>query len=99
MTVKYASGEPPEWDAGVAALGARQVGDRKPPSYEVFGPCPRCGDGLTQDISQIVAPAIGLDKPRKPIKVRVVCNCAAYHEGAPAGVDGCGAWGGLELTF
>jgi hypothetical protein len=99
MTVKYASGVPPEWEAGVAALQVRQVGLRKPPSYEIFGPCPRCGDTLCEDISYIVAPTMGLEPARAPIKVRVVCNCAVHHEGAPPGVDGCGASGGVEMTF
>jgi hypothetical protein len=98
MTLKYEAGEPPEWEAGVGALQLRRVGNSRPPSFEIVGPCPRCKDELTEDVSYVVAPAVGLPTRQEPIRIRIVCNCAAYHEGAPAGVEGCGASGGVEIT-
>jgi hypothetical protein len=97
---KYQRGEPDEWRSSVAALKVREIpGAGGHRAFEIAGPCPRCQHSIRKDVSYVFGPALALSGQRESVTVRVVCNCTAAHEGAPAGVAGCGAEGGVELTF
>ena len=95
----YASGTPPEWDAGAEAF--ELVETPRPgssPKYELVGPCPRCGHTLAKDVTVYVGPALAATTSQD-IVVRVVCNCLDGHPKTPEGTTGCGAEGGVRLEF
>lgn len=91
--LQYLEGTPEEWDAGVAALQPAAQG-----GVALVGPCPRCADAIRAPLDDLPLPAFGLHK-HKQMVVRVVCNCSTAHPGAPAGVRGCGAEGGVTLQL
>ena len=94
--IAYRAGTPGAWDEGVHALAPTRVG-----GLALVGPCPRCGDEIRVDLSRKLAPGWGLagQGEHRTEVVRVVCNCRTPHPGAPSGVIGCGAEGGVELAF
>lgn len=94
--IAYLPGTPGAWAEGVHALAPTRVG-----GLALVGPCPRCGDAIRVDLSRKLAPAWGLggQAQHRTEVIRVVCNCPVAHPGAPAGVLGCGAEGGIEIAF
>ena len=91
--VPYLVGTPPEWADGVMKFTIK----RADPKYELVGPCPRCDDMLSKDVSLLVsAPGYG-GSAEKKVLIRVKCNCIQFHEGQPGKGTGCGAEGTVEV--
>jgi hypothetical protein len=89
--IGYQEGTPANWEEGTAAFTLSQDG-----GLAIVGPCPRCKELIRRPLGVDVLPAFGQAQSRT-MKVRVVCNCATSHPGAPPGMLGCGAEGGVEI--
>ena len=103
----YVRGEPESWTKGCQELKVvpEEARVAKHPAgrvrvLHIQGPCPACGHILSREISPLAkgalfAPSKQTEGPRRYF---VTCNCVSPHSGAPDGVRGCGAQGGVEVT-
>ena len=103
----YVRGEPESWTKGCQKLKVvpeEAKVARYPAGHvrvlRIEGPCPACGHILSKEISPLAQGAL-FAPPRQaegPRLYFVTCNCVSPHSGAPDGVRGCGAQGGVQVT-
>jgi hypothetical protein len=96
MTVAYREETPAGWTDAVAQTWSLDEADG---GWRLSGDCPTCGHPSETSVVRVTA-APGALPPRvvhEVLKVLVVCDCTADHEGRPAGLTGCGRAGYLEL--
>lgn len=98
MTLKYQSGRPAEWTAGVKKLVASWSSDGGGPArFLLTGPCPRCQHPLSVNLSDVAGFGLA-GGSGDSMEVLVRCTCGQAHPGAPsAGPAGCGAEGLIKI--
>ena len=95
------SADPIEYDersdeAWAAAVGSTFTWEDSDGTWVLTGSCPRCGHEMDKAFPSetwLTEEARGGTR-----RVVVACNCTQEHSGRPAGREGCGAYGGLELA-
>jgi hypothetical protein len=99
MADPYREETPDGWSDTVARTWqVESVAD----GLRVFGDCPTCHHPsevrvVTVTTAPGALPAKTALDPSRPEPVLVVCDCTQEHEGRPAGRNGCGRAGYLEL--
>lgn len=91
-SIIFRAGIPENWEAGIEHFAVRGTH----PHMEIFGPCPQCEHELTRSLKDVTGAGLAGQAGRLQT-IRVVCNCAHFHEGAGPKDEGCGAEGYLEI--
>ena len=107
LETSYARGEPVSWEVLCGKFEVRshelRVGKYvrgHGRAMRIEGKRPGCDHQLSKEISPLAQGALfAPPRPAEGAQTYVVtCNCVSQHPGAPDGVRGCGAQGGVTVT-
>ena len=97
----YLSGEPPDWPSKCEGFDAKSDPKNKELPVLVTGSCPRCNHRISLNLRPqpgVIVLASNGDESDDDYRYLMTCNCVCGHTGAPEGVHGCGAQGGIKVV-
>lgn len=95
----YVRGQPENWASSCQDFKAEPDPQNKDLPVLIEGSCPACRHPISRDLrSQPAVIAAALSDSTEDLYYLMTCNCVFGHPGAPDGVHGCGAQGGIKVV-
>ncbi len=96
-TCNYVRGEPTGWETDCVDFEAVRGAPSADLPVSVYGSCPRCKHPISRNLRPQDAVIGVAGEQQEGLHYLMTCNCIYGHEGAPEGVHGCGAQGGVRV--